>query len=1003
MAKFKTRARTLDMLGRQQIAGIPTAINELFKNAHDAYADNAEIDYFRNESLFVLRDNGIGMTKEEFENRWLTIGTDSKFENQFTSLPPIDSSKPKREITGEKGIGRLAIASIGHQVLVLTRAKRGDDLYELVVAFINWRLFELPCLNLEDISIPLKTFQGGYLPTREDINGMKQELLDSLKHLFDNGKVAQSDYELLINDIKSFDVDVCEKQKMLPSKLTLSGEGYGTHFYISSLNPILNSDIDDKENGSATKIEKLLIGFTNTMTIDHPDPQIKVAFRDYRRNDGTFVDLIDPNIFFTPEDFTVADHQITGKFDEYGQFTGMVKIFREQVYEHVINWNDNNFRNTECGPFSINFACIQAQQSDTVMGEEDWRCVRDKGDRIGGIYIYRDNIRILPYGDSDFDFIDIEKNRTKSAKYYYFSYRKMFGVIDFTKKENSLLKEKAGREGFIENKAYRQVRSILKNFFEQLAADFFREGSNSPKTEFWLKKRAERQAVHKAIEKQNKLSAKRKDLFLEGLKKFFEDLQSKMFSERSRQIINSAKTELEFISLSHGIDRAAFDLQCIESKYKSEIDKLRSDIRIAIPKGIVLNRRYKDDYELYLNKSEELLNEVIVPAYQALDGLVQTTTELLHIELSKRKRLEQIVDEMIIDANKVTKQRKKETNEAVVKVANSIKDVVNDLEIGLQNKVREIKKRFGDLNIEESDNFNLVEKRLEIENEIETEKKKIETILEAIQIQINSITWQENKDDGLILTQHEINLSLQEQLEELKQQFTSDMELSQLGLAVGIIQHEFSSTILSTRQSIKQLKAWADVDQSLETVYKNIRTNFEHLDGYLNLFTPLNRRLYRNKEIIASSEIVGFVKDLFKIRFQRHEIDLRITKGFLKYSFEGYRSSIFPVFVNVVDNAIHWLKQKQDPGERIIRLHADESGFYISNNGPAVKMNDSERIFENGFTRRSSGRGLGLFVSKEVLKSIAYDIILDEPRKESNVTFKIYPINIPEDNANISE
>ncbi len=30
MARFKARARTLDMLGRQQIAGIPTAISELF-------------------------------------------------------------------------------------------------------------------------------------------------------------------------------------------------------------------------------------------------------------------------------------------------------------------------------------------------------------------------------------------------------------------------------------------------------------------------------------------------------------------------------------------------------------------------------------------------------------------------------------------------------------------------------------------------------------------------------------------------------------------------------------------------------------------------------------------------------------------------------------------------------------------------------------------------------------------------------------------------------------
>ncbi|MXX28848.1 MAG: histidine kinase, partial [Gammaproteobacteria bacterium] len=53
MATFKTRARTLDMLGRQQIAGIPTAISELFKNAHDAYADRVEIDYYRSDGLFV--------------------------------------------------------------------------------------------------------------------------------------------------------------------------------------------------------------------------------------------------------------------------------------------------------------------------------------------------------------------------------------------------------------------------------------------------------------------------------------------------------------------------------------------------------------------------------------------------------------------------------------------------------------------------------------------------------------------------------------------------------------------------------------------------------------------------------------------------------------------------------------------------------------------------------------------------------------------------------------
>jgi hypothetical protein len=37
---FQTKARTVDHLGREQIADCPTAISELWKNAFDAYARN---------------------------------------------------------------------------------------------------------------------------------------------------------------------------------------------------------------------------------------------------------------------------------------------------------------------------------------------------------------------------------------------------------------------------------------------------------------------------------------------------------------------------------------------------------------------------------------------------------------------------------------------------------------------------------------------------------------------------------------------------------------------------------------------------------------------------------------------------------------------------------------------------------------------------------------------------------------------------------------------------
>ncbi len=164
MAKIRVRARAIDMLGRQQIAGIPTALHEILKNAHDAYADHAEVDYFRPDASLLIRDDGIGMTKDEFELRWLTIGTESKLET--SGILPLyrDPNKPLRSILGEKGIGRLSIAAIGKQVLLLTRAERNGVLHDIVACFVHWGLFEIPGLDISEIEIPVETWSERICP-----------------------------------------------------------------------------------------------------------------------------------------------------------------------------------------------------------------------------------------------------------------------------------------------------------------------------------------------------------------------------------------------------------------------------------------------------------------------------------------------------------------------------------------------------------------------------------------------------------------------------------------------------------------------------------------------------------------------------------------------------------------------------------------------------------------------------------------------------------------------
>jgi signal transduction histidine kinase len=993
MAKFRTSARTLDLLGRQQIAGIPTAINELFKNAHDAYADYAEIDYFRYNRLFVLRDNGFGMSKNDFETRWLTLGTDSKLKTSTLSRLPIDHEKSFRQITGEKGIGRLAIASIGKQVLVLSKAKFDNELNKTVVAFINWGIFELPGLSLDDIVIPLREIKGGILPDENLVENLKKEFSDSLKQLLTDRRIPEKEGNLLLREVATFNVIPSIIERSLPNpSLSLLNDGHGTHFYISPTEDMLDNDIDgDINSQDATKIEKMLVGFTNTMTPDHPKPQIELAFRDYKSNNGIYIDIINKDYFFIPEDFFSADHHIEGKFDEFGQFSGSITVYKEKEYKnHIINWTGNHFRKTACGPFDINFAYAQGMLRQSIINQEDFNRISAKCDKYGGIYIYKDNIRILPYGNSDYDFIDIERNRTKSASFYFFSYRRMFGAINIGCNTNPELKEKAGREGFIENKAYRQLREILKNFFVQLAADFFRD-NGGPKSEFWKEKRNENERIYKALEKKEKQAKTKKEQFLKKLETFFNVLSSGTIIQNVKNILNNAENEFNGIVYIRDLEKASQKMLDIESRTSQKLEDYKSSIKIGQPRGFILSKRYMEDYDSYLTEFDKLNSTVFGKAIRDLDDMVNCFTSRLHIEISKRKRLEIAIDQISADAKKTTAKKGIEANEAASQVKQRVKELANQLMIDLENKIRVIKDGFKQLQVNNSDDFDLVVERKRMEDEIIQEKEKAASVLETVLKQLDSIYWE--KDDlGNIVTNDEITQALQEKIFDLEDKMTTDVELSQLGLAIGIIHHEFNSTVTSMRSSIRDLKTWADVNEKMESLYLNIRTSFEHLDGYLNMFMPLNRRLQRVKEDIPATDIRNYIQDLFYPRFERHSIVLTHTKGFSKRHINGFRSTFYPVFINIVDNAIYWVKQRTENEEGFIKLHADDTGFYISNNGPKIPVTDYERIFSFGFTRKPNGRGMGLHISREALNDSGYKLYVIPPLEKCNVTFKIEKI-----------
>ena len=130
-------------LGAEQLQDPALAVLELVKNAWDADARRVTISIqTHNKSGVVVVDNGHGMSREEFEARWLVIGASHK--------RGAGTSEGGRPLIGEKGLGRLSSFALGASVRI-TSARPAEKGF---VANVNWEeLSAAP--SLEDYTVEI--------------------------------------------------------------------------------------------------------------------------------------------------------------------------------------------------------------------------------------------------------------------------------------------------------------------------------------------------------------------------------------------------------------------------------------------------------------------------------------------------------------------------------------------------------------------------------------------------------------------------------------------------------------------------------------------------------------------------------------------------------------------------------------------------------------------------------------------------------------------------------
>lgn len=419
--KLKPYARLLTMLGDQLIKNERVALGEIIKNSYDADASWVKLTFEGFDENFgqtatskiIIEDNGFGMTQDIIENHWVNPATPTKLIGKQTK-----NTTPKgRVIQGEKGIGRFALLKLGRKIDITTRAKGQASELELTL----------------DVS----AFTPDFIP-----KGGKPMFLDELQVVLRSVNPAKK--------IQECSVKIgARKLKRRP---------HGTRIEISHLT----------STWSKAKVESIFNDMARLQSIFLPDTKSKqlsagfelVIYRDdiYQEFATDYQDELDrivhensvlqiENGRFEPQTrtikFDMGKEQRSFSLDD-AELTGL-KVYRDYLDAK----GSPQALGQKTGPFEFAFYVFDFSsdaKGKFELDKDDRKLIKEHR-----IYLYRDGIRVYPYGDKDDDWLGTDMTRGLVRASAFLSNDQVVGYVNITQKGNPDLKDKTSREGLIDN------------------------------------------------------------------------------------------------------------------------------------------------------------------------------------------------------------------------------------------------------------------------------------------------------------------------------------------------------------------------------------------------------------------------------------------------------------------------------------------------------------------------------------------------------------------------
>ncbi|MBS0971420.1 ATP-binding protein [Nissabacter archeti] len=947
---FRTQARTIDHLGREQIADCPTAISELWKNAYDAYARNVSLHIFDDqEPVAAVFDDGHGMNYDQFINRWLVVGTDSKYDKSTSDESDRDGL-PKRTRQGQKGIGRLSSANLGPLLLIVSKRKDAD----FVAALIDWRIFENPYLILSDIEIPVTQFSNKsevfhlipqlFERLAKNILGdaSDEKRTDRLKLawdtydrvILDNDPKVRKPSELIANTIINARF---EEHHFEPWSVWRGIKEHGTALIVSDINYDLKAQLPSIDLDS--NIKNIRNAFFSTLSV-FTDPYVGIDSSEFNAFDPDFScevrvwsgavssSIIENDREAINREITEEmEHVLSGNVDSDGIFRGQVKAFGEwqklgidyEIYppkDLTIPKGPTTF----IGPFGLHLATFEQTRNNSTLSNEDFTRFNNLAQQHSGFLIFRNGLRVLPYGRESNDFFEIEKQRSINAGREFWNARRMFGRIAISREMNPNLRDKAGREGFIDNRATKVLREIVKNILKRAAYEYF--GSNSdlrkellPEIQVQnLKEKAEkeRKAFAKMNAKRFRANLKTNLPILNILFNEIDDISSNLYISDEQDLINTQVliSELSIRLSDLRMTGAPAKLGSMEDDYRS--------FRAMYARAMDLIRALEEKRAIAIqkinpSKPEDIAQKQLNSHAGRLQGRLRSWRKSIDaLQEAERNRVLALFDE-----------RSKAFHYEAMPLINQVRLKL----LGLDEALEQMKAIYTKLDTDNEDTF--------------------QSYLDALEL------MSENINIELIARQGSAeNITLREDLNRLNQ-------VAQLGITVEILGHELTNNERMVREGIRRIREAGEAPGTNLVV-----EGFEAISQQLEFLAPLKVSGSKTRRQIFGSEIVKYLVRFFETVTRNRAIKIHASESFNLFSIYEQPSRLYPVFVNLVNNSVYWLVTSHTPGPEIL-LSVFDDKIIISDNGPGINPVDQENLFKMFFTRKSSGgRGIGLYLCR---------------------------------------